>query len=178
MGNRNVKNSQKIWPGIISGLAFLVVLYFSTMSCSKKEKWKELEPGQNAAATLQQTASAKELCSKLAAVQDSIRKYPAQIRFRQQLLSAGIDNNRNLVRAAGIGKPPANASSPAIARQAAEQAAYIDACRWLLYMRKWHQNINFPDFGSIKGQLPGARIIYKEIDENGRAIALVETDLH
>ena len=177
MGNGDMINLRNAKPGLTSlGFVVLVAAAILFQSCSKKEDWKEIQPTKDATSqqSLQQE-KAKELAKSLLAIEDKIRQAPTDQSLRQELLKLSVSEKDKLIRAAGVGKAPENASSPAIARQAAERTAYIDANRWLLYILKWRQDASKPDFGAIKGQLPGARIVVKDYSAAGEAIVLVET---
>ncbi len=153
-----------------SGLLSLgLVLCFS---CSKKEEVRDVKAleGTGQSAAVDYTVKLQELVS----LQERILAAPEDVDLRRLLLSAGVDSVHKKYYAAGLGRPPLQATSSAMAAQAAERAAYIDGCRWLTYIRAWQQELQTP-FGSIQGQIPPSRLVHKKV-QGEQVQALVEAD--
>jgi hypothetical protein len=163
-------------PGVMIGSLFIFVAFCTLMSCGKKQQVRELQPNEAAVGTLKPEEAAK-LCTDLFDLQNKIRTNPTDVDLRRAYLEKSVDERTGLMRASGFGKPPLNASSELIARQAAEHAAYIDACRWIGYLREWRKNPAVPDFGTIQAIIPGAEIVHKKTNENNESMVLVQVGL-
>jgi hypothetical protein len=156
-------------------LLLLVLISFSA-NCTKKEQVGRIVPGKGAD-TQNQEQAPEQLASNMLALQDRISQAPADVSLRRELLAVSVDTSRKIVRAAGRGKTPENAPNSAIAQQSADRASYLDACRWLAYLMQWQQHPESPDFGSINGEIPGARTVSKFVSSGNEVITLVETNL-
>jgi hypothetical protein len=153
-----------------SGLFCLGLVFF--VHCAKKEESRRLQPVEGTG-----QATAMDLGTKLqelADYQERIQANPDDMSLRQAYLTSGVDSTQHKLYAAGLGKPPAQAGSSAMAVQAAERAAYIDGCRWLAYLKAWQQDVRTP-FGSIQGKIPPSRVVQKEVQAE-QVRVLVEAD--
>jgi len=160
-----------------AGLLFFLALIFA-VSCTRDEEVKELRPDINGKTkTETQIAPPEQSLEKLLPLQEKITQQPENVGFRKELVAAAVDESRKTIRAAGTGLMPEEASNTAIARQSAERAAYLDACRWVAYMLKWKENPESPAFGEIEGDIPGATLLLKKTTADGKSIALVEISL-
>jgi hypothetical protein len=110
-------------------------------------------------------------------LQDSVKNHPEDVELRKKLLARSADTEGAVLRAVGQGRPPANVTSSAMARQFAERAAYVDGCRWLAYLAEWKKNPASPGYGEIEAELPGSRVIYKSDLVDSTLTVLVETDI-
>ena len=168
---KNLKPGMMI-PGLF---VFIVLALCALVSCGKKEEVKELQAQKAAVSTLK-PEEAEKLSAVLLDLQDQIRQNPTDVDLRTAYLEKSVDERAGLMRASGLGKPPVNASSELIARQAAERAAYLDACRWIAYLREWRKNPSIPDFGTIQANIPGAEIVYRKTEDN-ESLVLVQVSL-
>jgi len=164
---------RQVW--IKTSFLFFIV-FILTIACTREEEVKELRPETNLQ-TQTQIESPEQSLEKLLPLQEKIVQQPENVEFRRELVTAGMDVSHKTMRAAGIGLYPEDASNTAIAQQAAERAAYLDACRWVAYMLKWKDTPESPVFGEIKGEIPGAKLLLKKTTEDGKTIALVEINL-
>ncbi len=155
-------------------LLFLLAVNFLS-SCGKKEQGGQISLAKGTTTQSQQQTA--QLMADLLSQQDTIRQAPGDISLREKLVAISVDKSRNVVRAAGLGKPAENAASSAVARQSAELASYLDACRWAAYIIEWSKHTDSPNFGSISGNIPGARVLDKNISADGQVLTLVETNL-
>ncbi len=164
------------WIGFFAPamLLFLLAVNFLS-SCGKKEEGVQVSTEK--ATTTQSPHQTTRLLADLMSLQNSIRQNPGEISLRQKLVAISVDKSRNVVRAAGQGKPSENAANSAIARQSAERASYLDACRWAAYIIEWSKHADTPEFGSISGHIPGARVLDKQDSSGGEVLTLVETNL-
>jgi hypothetical protein len=170
------KKNEKPWIMIFGLFIFIFVAFCALVSCGKKEEVKELQPNKAAAGTLK-PEEAEKLSAVLLDLQDKIRQNPTDVDLRTGYLENSVNERAGLMRASGLGKPPLNASSGLIARQASERAAYLDACRWIAYLREWRKNPSAPDFGTIQANIPGAEIVYKKTNEDNESLVLVQVGL-
>ncbi len=164
-----------VW--IKASLLFFIAFIF-TVSCTREEEVKELRPETNIQTQTQtQIESPEQSLEKLLPLQEKIVQQPENVEFRKELVTAAMDVSHKTMRAAGTGLYPQDASNTAIARQSAERAAYLDACRWAAYMLKWKDTPESPAFGEIEGDIPGAKLLLKKTEDDGKTIALVEISL-
>lgn len=143
-------------------------------TCTKQEEEGRISPKQQAGQVAEPNYA--EILNEIELVQQQILKSPADSELHAQLVELGVDTSLGLLRAAGRGEPPMEARSPAIAQQAAQDAAYIDACQWIAYMLEWRKHPDTPEFGKIHAELPGARLVHKIVDGNVTRV-LVESEL-
>jgi len=161
MGDGHLKHIIKNKPGIIfPGIFFLA---FLISHCAKKEETRELRPESAVTITEIDSAASQQLLAELLDLQTQIREHPSDVELRKLYLAKSIDSQTGAIRTAGIGLPPQNSPSALISQQAAERAALMDAGRWIAYILEWRQHIDSPDFGSISGDIPGTKIIYKNL---------------
>jgi hypothetical protein len=140
--------------------------------CAKKEETRRLHPVEGSGqATVMDVGARLQALTEL---QERIQANPDDTTLRQAFVAAGVDSTQHKMYAAGLGRPPAQAGSSAMASQAAERAAYIDGCRWLAYLKAWQQDVRTP-FGSIQGQIPPSRVVQKEVQAE-QVRVLVEAD--
>ncbi len=153
-----------------SGLLSLGLALF--FSCSQKEEVRDVKAleGSGQATAVDYDAKLQALVSS----QERILAAPEDVSLRRLLVSAGVDSVHKKYYAAGLGRPPLQATNSAMAAQAAERAAYIDGCRWLAYIKAWQQDLQTP-FGSIQGQIPPSRLVHKKV-QGEQVQALVEAD--
>jgi len=114
------------------------------------------------------------LLQQLQWLQQEIISRPDQPLLRQRWVAAAVDSSGQKLYAVGVGKPPPTFRSPVAAQQAAERAAFLDACRWVTYLEAWRRNEQRPVFGNLSGQAPAAQVIYKIVTLD-QTIVLVET---
>ncbi len=166
----------KCRPGIkISGLLFLTIAAIF-WTCSENEKPQKIKAVEGAG-QISPAERSQKLISKLSALQQAIQLDPQNADLRMKLVTLSVDQDSNVARAVGYGKPPENAKSSAMAMQSAQQAAYLDGCRWLAYILQWQKHPQQPAFGSIKGEIPGAKIVHKVVSSDQGTIVLVESRL-
>lgn len=158
-------------PGLL--LLIIAALFWS---CSEKEKPQKMK-AEEGAGQISPAEQAEKLIPKLQELQHAIQLDPQNTDLHKQLVTLSVDNDSNVARAVGYGKPPKKAKSSAMATQAAQQAAYVDACRWLAYILQWEQHPQQPAFGSITGKIPGAKIIHNTNADDQGTIVLVESKL-
>lgn len=145
-------------------------------NCKKAEPPKEIKPVETAAAP-ETDLQLSRLAGDLLSIQEQIRERPAEKTPRTQLLALAVNPAAGMIRAVGIGKVSETSQNRALDLQNIERAAFIDACRWLVYIRAWQKDVTTPDFGKIQGNLPAARTIYKHANP-GQVVVMVETNLH
>lgn len=150
------------------------VLLLISISCSKQEEEGRISPKQETDRVDEPNYA--DILGELELIQNEIRKDPANSELHAKLIDVSIDTKLGLVWAAGRGEEPTNARSPVIAQQAAQEAAYIDACQWIAYLLEWREHPGKPEFGKIHADLPGARLVHKVIVGNETKV-LVETNL-
>ncbi len=155
-----------------ASLILLLTLWNS--GCKKEESPREIKPLETAAA--ETDIQLARLAGDLLSVQERIRELPGDQHLRTRLLELAVQPTTGKLRTAGIGKIAVNAPNPALEMQNVERAAFIDGCRWLIYIRAWQKNITSPDFGRIQGNLPAATIIYRHASP-GQVVVMVETDV-
>lgn len=114
---------------------------------------------------------------ELLTLEGEITTRPDNEELIERFTEKSVDSATGTVRTAGYGRPPQKAESTVLAREAAKQAAYLDACRWVLYARAWRQNPKSARFGSIEGQLKGAKIVHSRISANSEVTVLVEAPI-
>ena len=158
----------------LCALLFLLAVAL-LVSCEKKEQGGQVAPEKGTGTQTQQQTG--QLTADLLSLQDKIRQAPSDVSLRMNLVAMSVDSSRNVVRAAGRGKPTENAANPAMARQSAERASYLDACRWAAYIIEWSKHPDTPEFGSIAGNIPGTRVLDKNNSPDNEVLTLVETDL-
>ena len=161
----------------LNNIAFTCLIAMAAiLSCAKEEQSGQISPSKNAHSIIQ-SSDAKTLMTNLLNQQDAIINSPADASLRKKLLETSVDETRQVARAAGQGKPSGEALTAGAARQAAERAAFVDACRWLAYILEWRDHIEKPDYGKIEKQLPGAQTVYTDASNDTMTFVLVETNL-
>ena len=175
MGIRNMRTlktarmrSGRWRPGL-----FLLLFGLLLAGCGEKEQEGKLRSEEGVTPRLS-TEQAQRLMDELNELEARVVAEPTNIEFRRALVEKSVDPGRGLVRAAGYGEAPPKAPSSAMAIQAAQQAAYLDACRWLAYILQWEKDPSQPEFGKIKGKLPGAQIVHKVVTPSHQVTLLVE----
>jgi hypothetical protein len=177
MGNGNMILNKSIQRPVSKRAGLLLVTaLLLVFGCSREEKVRELQSDTNAEA-LAQLDTPEISLEKLLPLQEKIMQQPDSIAFRRELVAASVNIAQKTLRAAGVGLVPENAENTAIAQQAAERAAYLDACRWAAYILKWQKSPDSPAFGEIQGNIPGAQILHKTVTEDGKSVVLVEIAL-
>jgi hypothetical protein len=166
--------TQSQYQRIVSAIITIGLLILTCLSCSKKEEEGRISPKLETAQVAE--PNYKDILNEIELVQAEIIQQPADSQLHVKLVEISFDTSLNVIRAAGRGQPPMEAQSPEIAKQAAQEAAYIDACQWLAYILEWRDHPGTPEFGKIKAELPGARMVHKIIDANVTRV-LVETKL-
>lgn len=164
-------------PALFSaGLLFLILIV--VFSCSKDQSGeiaKQEGSSSEPVATSLSPEKADQLLVDLLEIQTQIQQAPLKIELRHKYIEKGFEPHSSVFRAAGVGLLPPNASSPLIARQSAERAAFLDACRWIAYGQAWQKDIKTPDFGKLSGRLANARVIHKKDTPDGAVQLLVES---
>jgi hypothetical protein len=160
------------------------VLVSGFVLCSKSEKQTEITPKETLGTMTPQEGAAvspEQLAAQLAPVlldlQQKIMAAPADVEIRKALVASAVDTVRKVMHAVGLGKPPENTNNPAMARQFMDRAALIDGYRWIAYLQAWRQHPESPNFGSISGEIPPARLVYMDHPSETEALALVEASL-
>ncbi len=166
------KESRPGWrrPGFVLFCAALIVL----SGCKREPETQEIKQVELQAAPLSETQLAR-LAGDLLSLQEEIREAPASIELRTRLLALALDEESSSFRAVGFGRIPANPDNREAVQQSAERAAFLDGCRWLAYLRAWRKDIHKPDFGSIRGEVPPAKIIYQHTSVD-QVVMIVETE--
>ena len=154
-------------------IIILLWCFFLVVSSCKQEEG-QIIPKQQAVPKVE--ANYDKIWIELEQAQEKVRNNVADIPLRSMLVNTAVDTMRKKIRALGYGEYPANASSPIIARQSAQEAAYIDGCYWLAYIREWSVHPETPEFGKLQTKLPGASVVKKEILERSVKV-LVEINL-
>jgi len=161
---------------VAAGAGLLLILIMALLlvaGCSREEKVQELQPQTNVEATAEMITPEQTLAILLP-LQEKIMQAPDSVALRRELVAASVNLTQKTLRAAGYGLPPEKAANSAMAQQAAERAAYLDACRWAAYIIKWQVSPDSPAFGEIEGDIPGARIVYKDTAVDGKISMVVE----
>ncbi|NOY57698.1 MAG: hypothetical protein GXO75_02035 [Calditrichaeota bacterium] len=158
-------------PGLL--LLIIAALFWA---CSEKEKAQEMK-AEEGAGQISPVEQAENLIPKLQELQQAIQLDPQNTDLHKKLVALSVDKTSNVARAVGYGKAPKNVKSSAMAIQGARQAAYVDGCRWLAYILQWEQHPQQPAFGSIEGEIPGAKIVHKIDASDQGIIVLVESKL-
>ncbi|HPG39629.1 MAG TPA: hypothetical protein PLP19_20300 [bacterium] len=161
---------------VATGAGLLLILLLALLlftGCSREDKVQELQPQTNVEATAEITTPEQSMAILLP-LQEKILQTPDNVDLRRELVAASVNSEQKTLRAVGYGLPPEHAANSAMAQQAAERAAYLDACRWAAYIIKWQDSPDSPAFGEIEGNIPGARIIYKETADDGKISMVVE----
>lgn len=160
----------------ISLLALLLV------QCDKKADTPDLEKSlenhelQNPAPVA--TVNYGEIMNQLFDLRGRIIQQPGAIQPRIDLLDVAIDSARQKMYAVGEGLPDSTAKTEALAKQAAERAALIDAQRWALLVRAWRQNLTTPQFtDKLSGQVPPFQIMQRAELPGNRVYLLIEISL-
>ena len=160
----------KYKPGFYN-LGLVIVLMFSTLSCQQnhqEQKVSKLEGGKLGPQQLQ------GLYDELLVLESEIQTFPQDVQLRKGLLQKAKTKSPTLLVAAGYGVPPTGDLSETIKRHSAEQAAFVDACRWLGYMKLWEQDISQPDFGNVQTHVQNVQKIYVNFSSTNQAQVLVE----
>ncbi|NLP10849.1 hypothetical protein GX408_10685 [bacterium] len=131
-------------------------------------------PGTDGQTAARDTLKQMALLQQLQWLQQEIINRPDQPLLRQRWAAAAVDSGGQKLYAVGVGKPSPSFQSPLAAQQAAERAAFLDACRWLTYLQAWRHDDRRPSFGNLSGQAPAAQVIYKIVTLD-QTIVLVET---
>ncbi|OPZ73066.1 MAG: hypothetical protein BWY83_00308 [bacterium ADurb.Bin478] len=131
-------------------------------------------PGTAGQTAVHDTLKQMALLQQLQWLQQEIISRPDQPLLRQRWVAAAVDSSGQKLYAVGVGKPSSSFKSPLAAQQAAERAAFLDACRWLTYLQAWRRDYRRPPFGDLVGQAPAAQVIYKIVTLD-QTIVLVET---
>ncbi len=153
------------------GVVWVLFLFFS---CKREEKGGEIKPPEKA--TQETEAQLSRLTGELMSLQEPIRQEPMNSDLRLKLLATAVNEQQQWIRAAGIGLIPPDSPNLSVATQGAERAAFLDACRWIAYLKAWRKDPLTPDFGQISGQIPPAKIIYKHSAPD-QVVVLVEAEL-
>ncbi len=104
----------------------------------------------------------------------AIRENPADTLLRKELVKAGYDTTWETVMAVGLSEPIDSTKSESLAIRMAEQVAKADAYRWCAYIKKWHENPNFNNFGQIQADFTGGRIVKTERLPDNRIAVMIE----
>lgn len=142
-----------------AGVWLITGIFLVICACEKKQSDQEIKPIETGGMAVKVDYS--ELLARLLERQQMTMQNPSAAEPRRELLEIAVYSEARKVFAAGIGKPPADARSNAIAQQNAERAAFIDGCRWAAYILAWNEDLNTPDFGRIKSEIPSCRVVYK-----------------
>ena len=163
----------------------LLLLFFSVILvffCEKQEKIENKAISQHEATFADSAVltikpkpvNYDSLFKVLANLVEAIKKNPTDITLRQQLVAAGYDTTWETILATGFGEPSSKANTQSISQKFAEQAAAADAYRWAIYIKKWYDNPNDPEFGTISAKVQGGRIVAREYLPDGRVCVLIE----
>jgi hypothetical protein len=158
-------------------LTLLCAVVLFRPACVEREEQLTLDENVQVHSEQSRPVDPGQLLPVLMSLQDSVKNHPDEIRLREKLLARSMDVEKAVIRAVGLGKPPANVTSSAMARQFAERAAYVDGCRWLAYLAEWKKDPTTPRFGEIEVELPGSRVLYKSDLVDSTLTVLVETDI-
>lgn len=164
---------------VVTGAGLLLILSLALLlftGCSREDKVQELQPQTNVEAIVE-IATPEQSLQLLLPLQERIIQSPDSVALRKELVKASVNPEQKTLRAAGYGLPPVHAANSAMAQQAGERAAYLDACRWAAYILKWQESPDSPTFGEIQSDLPGARIVYKDTAADGKISMVVELAL-
>lgn len=144
------------------------------IGCGLAQTVQAQSPGTAGQTAVHDTLKQMALLQQLQWLQQEIISRPDQPLLRQHWVAAAMDSSGQKRYAVGVGKPSSSFKSPLAAQQAAERAAFLDACRWLTYLQAWRQDYRRPPFGDLVGQAPAAQVIYKIVTLD-QTIVLVET---
>lgn len=144
------------------------------IGCGLAQTVQAHSPGTAGQTAAHDTLKQMALLQQLQWLQQEIISRPDQPLLRQRWVAAAVDSSGQKLYAVGVGKPSSAFQSPLAAQQAAERAAFLDACRWLTYLQTWRRDYRFPPFGDLVGQAPAAQVIYKIVTLD-QTIVLVET---
>jgi hypothetical protein len=89
---------------------------------------------------------------------------PSDVKARQALVKAAVDQHRRKLYVVGEGAPNAEqaGASETLLLQGAERAAVVDAQRWALLVLAWAQDANKPAPNSqVSGTVPPHAVVYK-----------------
>lgn len=163
-------------------LILIGLLSFVLIQCEKKVETPDLENSlekrelQNPPPVA--TVNYGEIMNQLFDLQGRIIQQPGAIQPRIDLLAVAIDSARQKMYAVGEGLPDSTAKTEALAKQAAERAALIDAQRWALLVRSWRQNLTTPQFtDKLSGQVPPFQIMQRAELPGNRIYLLLEIPL-
>lgn len=159
----------KYKPGRLCLGFFLVFL--SLLACREKQQEQKLLKQESGKLT---TVQMDKLLEDLLEIQGEIQFHPQDMQLRKKLLEISRTKSQDILIAAGYGIPPDGDKSEVMKQYAAEQAAYLDACRWLGYLQLWANDITKPDFGSIKSQIENATKIHVNKSATNQVQVLVE----
>ena len=168
-------------PAVNTAGFLVLTLGLLFFQCERQEKVqeKQLRPDtQTAGDTVVSNVNYEELMIQLLVMEERIKEAPEVVSLRQDMVNLSLDAENQEIYTMGIGLFPENAANTAVARQSAERAAFLDACRWAAYVMNWKTDPNSTPFGSIQGELPNAAIVLKSLSPDGtQAYALVKVGL-
>ena len=144
-------------------------MFLTAFACQEKQQEQKLSKQENSQLTVEQL---DQLLEDLLEIQGEIQSHPQDVHLRKKLVEKS--KSQDILIAAGYGIPPKGDQSETIKRRAAEQAAYIDACRWLGYLQLWADDVSQPDFGSINSQIQNAVKIHVNTSATNQVQVLVE----
>jgi hypothetical protein len=159
----------KYKPGQLCLGFFLFVL--TLIACQEKQQEQKLSKQENSKLSVEQM---DQLLVDLLEIQGEIQSHPKDVQLRKKLLEKSQVKSKNIFITAGYGIPPKGDKSEAMKQYAAEQAAYIDACRWIGYLQLWEKDISQPDFGSINSQIINTTKIHVNKSATNQVQVLVE----
>lgn len=165
-----IQLENKYKPGFKSS-GFFLLLMFLLLSCQQNHQEHKVSKVKGS------QLSAKELENlyiELYEIESAILNFPQKVELRKELLQKSKNIALKKLIAAGYGTPPSGDQSETVKRRLAEQAAFVDACRWLGYLELWDQNINKPDFGSIQTKVENVKKIHVKFSSTHHAEVLVE----
>ena len=168
-----MKVFRPVWG--LPGVMLLLATLLASSSCKKERAEQEIKQMETHEAPESEAQLARR-AGDLLSLQEQIREAPTSVELRRQLLTLSTNTEKGTFWAVGFGKIPENPENRPAVQQSAERAAFIDGCRWLTYLRAWNKDVNHPDFGSIQGELPAARTVYKHsaVDQ---VVMMVETEI-
>lgn len=169
-----IKNITPVRLRLSFGIFAFIGLAILFSSCKKETPGGAIKP--KPAGSPETEVQLSQLAGDLLNMEEKISQEPQNVEWRLKLLAAAMDTVKRKVYSVGIGKIPTEAPNPAIAEQAAERAAFIDGCRWIAYILAWKNDSTTPDFGHIQGNVPPAKMIYKNTAPD-QIVVVVEAEI-
>jgi hypothetical protein len=157
-------------PGF-KGLGFFLLLATLFLACQQNHQAQKISKTKGSKLSFQEL---QELYVELFEIESFIQNFPQKVELRKKLLQKSKIKSSKILIAAGFGNPPPGEQGQEIKRRSAEQAAFMDACRWLGYLKLWDKNVETPDFGSLQTNVKRVRKTYLNFSSTNQAEILVE----